>query len=758
MLLAFAPWPAAAATATSASAAAAAATAPTAPQRLASAEFSPDAQGPWQRVDLPDTWSQRGVPRPGRGWYRFTLDLPAGAADGPLALHAERVGNHHRLWVNGQLLQDTLADAAHSRPQALPLLLRLPPGLLRPGGNRVELEVAGGLRAGLSVLSLGPAATIEREHLALRRANEGLPQALNAAAAGACLFALLLWQRRRSEAALGWFGALGLLASLRNVAYYEGDLGLAPVLSSTLFFVVQVTTALLLGLFAIAVARRPARLYRALLLAGAALLLASGVLAAVAGAAQLDQVRAWAYPVLAALVLPAVGLLGQRARSLRPATLGALAATLALVLVAAGHDYLHQQGRLAVTAQWWLPWATPMAVLAFAVLMLNRVVAAMRQVEVLNQTLETRVQERTLALAEANEAKSRFLAAASHDLRQPVATLAMLVRVLRDGATPPLAATALTQLDRAVAALGAQLAGLLDLSRLSSGGTRVQPRRVPLQPLFDRLGLAEAEPARRKGLVLRVRPTPLAVHADPVLLEQVLRNLVGNAVRHTARGGVLLCARRAAAGSVRVQVFDTGPGLTARDQAVLFAADAAGGPLGLGHGLGLSIVRRAAALMQTPLRLRSVAGRGSVFTLGLPCDDQPDAPALLALGGLQLLLVESRTAEREALARRLRESGAEVFACPSPRLLRRHLDALPARRRQADLLLTALRLQEGSGFDVARLARRRLGEVPVLVLADEDDTHDDAALAAAGCRVLHAPDAATLAAAIAAAAGLSLSR
>lgn len=733
-----------------------AAAAPAAPlvQTITQALFALGPDGPWQPVTLPDTWASRGVARPAMGWYRLRLDLPAVGADLPMqAVRAERVILYHRLWLNGALLHDTLQDvtdaAGPGRAQALPLLLQLPPALLRPGENWLTLQVDGGLRAGLSPLQLGPAAVLWPAHRRFQWQAIELPQQLNQAAAGACLFALLLWWRRRSESAMGWFGLLGLLVSLRNQAYYLLNPGLPPALTSALFFATQVVTVTLLGLFAMSLTRRRPRAYRPLLVGGATLMLLASALATQVGGFSLDQVRAVAYPLLGLAAIPALGLIAHRVRAMRGGELAALLAALLLVLLAGAHDHRFQQGRLDITETWWLPLTTPLMVLAFAVLMIGRVVLAMSQVEVLNRTLEQRVRERTQALAAAHAAKSRFLAAASHDLRQPVVTIGLLVGLLREQVLAPALRSMVVKVDEAVAAMELLLAGLLDLSRLESGSVRVRPQRVPLQALFDAVVVHEADAARRKGLRLRVRPTDLTAWADPVLLEQIVRNLVSNAVRYTDAGGVLVAARRGGDGRLRLQVWDTGRGIAAAQQATVFEEfvqlDNPQRERSQGLGLGLAIVQRSAALLGARLALRSVPGRGSCFSLDLataagPAPPQPEAPAAERwLAGQRLVLVEDDAAVRDALVSRLTAWGAEVLAFDGPRSLRTTLDAMPPGERQAQLLVTDLRLPDGSGWDVVSLVRRRCGQLPVLVITGNTAPADIAALAASGLTVLHKP-------------------
>jgi CheY-like chemotaxis protein len=359
------------------------------------------------------------------------------------------------------------------------------------------------------------------------------------------------------------------------------------------------------------------------------------------------------------------------------------------------------------------------------------------------------VRERTEALAAAHAAKSRFLAAASHDLRQPVVTIGLLVGLLREQITVPALRSMVIKVDEAVAAMESLLAGLLDLLRLESGAMRARLQRVPLQALFDAVAVHESEAARRKGLVLRVRTTELAVHADPVLLEQIVRNLVSNAVRYTDTGRVRLAARLRVDGGVRIQVWDTGRGIAADKQAAVFEEfvqlDNPQRERTKGLGLGLAIVQRSAALLDAELQLRSVPGRGSCFSLSLPQAGPVTAPVPVRAGdsrwlsGKRVVLVEDDAAVREALASRLTAWGAQVQAYDEPRSLRVALDALAPGERQAHLLITDWRLPGGTGLDVVTLARRRFGPLPALVITGNTEPAEIAKLEASGLPVLHKP-------------------
>jgi CheY-like chemotaxis protein len=304
------------------------------------------------------------------------------------------------------------------------------------------------------------------------------------------------------------------------------------------------------------------------------------------------------------------------------------------------------------------------------------------------------------------------------------------------------------RVDEAVASMESLLTGLLDLSRLDSGTLVPRLQTVALQPMFDAIAAHEGDAARRKGLAFRLRPSTLAVRCDPVLLEQIVRNFVSNAVRYTDAGGVLLAARMRG-GRVLVQVWDTGRGIAAdRHDAVFEEFVQLEHPQrdrSQGLGLGLTIAKRGAALLGAQLMLASQPGRGSCFGLALsPAGSgewhaaEPEALEPL-LVGQTVVLVEDDVAAREALAARLAAWGAKVLAFATPHAMRVALDALPPQERHAVLVITDQRLPGGSGLDVIELARRRFGALPALVVTANASPQEIARLTASGAGVLHKP-------------------
>ena len=426
---------------------------------------------------------------------------------------------------------------------------------------------------------------------------------------------LLLWAVRRNERALGCFGLLALLATLRNQAYFSIASPVPGPLSSLLFYLLQLLTVVLLGHFVRAHVQQEAPRLRWLLQVGGGALALAGTIGILAG--QSDAVRQLAYPVLIVMVLWSLALMVRHAPGASTFQRALMPAGMLAVLVAGVHDYLHQTGRTTVSDAYWTPFAVPLIVAVFAAQLLSRLAEGLMRGDRDRLELERQVALRTAELNQAVQARSRFIASASHDLRQPMSALRMLAELLhqtlREQPVAPIRTgqriTELAgQIDRTSQTMASLLDGLLDLSRIEGRGQQPRPAPVPLQPLLRTVAADCDALAMARGLRLIVRPTPAVVIADALLLEQILRNLVGNAVQNTLNGGVLVGVRPHGRTQVRLVVIDTGPGL---DPAWLDDAPPGG-------GLGLGIVRRCARLMQAPLSLRSTPGRGSSFSLVLP--------------------------------------------------------------------------------------------------------------------------------------------
>ncbi|MBV8306387.1 MAG: response regulator [Gammaproteobacteria bacterium] len=303
----------------------------------------------------------------------------------------------------------------------------------------------------------------------------------------------------------------------------------------------------------------------------------------------------------------------------------------------------------------------------------------------------------------ANHAKSRFLATASHDLRQPLQTLALLNGILRRVAVEPSALEALTQQEQAIGAMTRLLGALLDVSKLESGAIKPEPADFTVGTLFEGLRREFASIAASKGLDLAVMPCGECVHSDPALVEQIMKNLLSNAIKYTPSGGSVVLRASRKGEAVQVEVADTGVGIAADQIAYIYDEFyQVGVPTNTardGYGLGLSIVQRLVRLLNLRLEVSSEPGTGSVSSLLLPAGRsarataEPHAPAPRAApaGRRRVLLVEDDPGVRDATRMLLSVEGYTVSAVASL------AEALRSAREEGtpDLLITDYHLRDG---------------------------------------------------------------
>ncbi|HEY5762792.1 MAG TPA: hybrid sensor histidine kinase/response regulator [Rhodocyclaceae bacterium] len=342
--------------------------------------------------------------------------------------------------------------------------------------------------------------------------------------------------------------------------------------------------------------------------------------------------------------------------------------------------------------------------------------------------LERRVEEATAELSEkkreaelANEAKSRFLAAASHDLRQPMHALTLFADQLNRQPLKGEAIVLAHRIQEASESLAGLLDSLLDISRLDAGAFVPNRRVFALAPLLSRLQAEYGESARAAGLRLRVRPSALSVESDPVMCERVLMNLISNAIRYTERGSILVAARLRS-GMVRIEVRDSGTGIPEALQALVFSEFVQlANPerdQRKGLGLGLAIVARLCALLGHRLGLSSALGRGSCFWFELPParalpTDAQEAD-LSSLAGRRVGIVEDDVAIVAGMRDLLASWGCSSVGAAS-------LEELGANLAGADAKLDALICDHTGGEfgpqTAAEIATRLGYSVPLVIVS-----------------------------------------
>lgn len=273
-----------------------------------------------------------------------------------------------------------------------------------------------------------------------------------------------------------------------------------------------------------------------------------------------------------------------------------------------------------------------------------------------NEALAEQLAQQVSLTQQSSDEKTRFLATASHDLRQPVHAIALFGAVLEKELHDHPQHDNAQRLMRAVQALGHSLDAMLDVSRLDAGDVTPARAVVPLNTVFNALSQTFAARADERGLQLRLRATPLWARTDPELLTRLVANLVDNALKYTPQGGVLVMARERGT-EVWIDVRDTGIGIAAEHQAQVFEEfyqiDNPGRDRARGLGMGLSIVRRLSVLLDHPVLLRSLPGRGSRFRVVLPVASPQPVDALLAQAPPRWTDTASMLLQDDALPRRV---------------------------------------------------------------------------------------------------------
>ncbi len=635
------------------------------------------------------------------------------------------------------------------------------PSLLVAGTNSLVLRVyeRPPSSAVLGPVLVGRPDAVERWALRQGVLHHGLPVLIGAALIGIGLISLALWRGRQDNELFLLLACGTLLWGTQAVLQQLPTPALPDPHNRVLMIALYIWFPMLLAVFFMRFSYRASRLFECAAAAFAALAAPALYLGAVTDHFSLASIVLRAGTLVAiSIALVAViryALHERDGKSMLLLAAGTLCVAFAL------RDYAVSLGDSSGRPLWLTSYSGIALIAVAGWILVDRYHRAYAVFEANNALLESRVEAARGELAQrleqvqaareqaeqANMAKSRFFAAASHDLRQPLHALGLFAETLHGHALPRDARAIVARIGESIGALEALFHELLDLSRLDAGAIEVNERNIALQDVFDRLSLAFHADAVARDLRLRFVPTPHAVRTDPVLLERVLSNLVSNALRYTRQGGVVVGARRRD-NEIWLDVVDSGIGIPVEKQQQVFDEFFQIGNPGRdrrhGLGLGLAIVRRLATLMGHRLTMTSAAGRGTRFRLALPQVDTADPPAPAecdpgteVFAGRRVLLVDDDPDIRLATVKLLAQWGLAVTACNGGAEVEAALNIGLA----LDVALVDLRLDAtDDGIDVIECLRHRVDStLPALLLSGDTGAAELARVRDSGLMLLTKP-------------------
>jgi len=383
-------------------------------------------------------------------------------------------------------------------------------------------------------------------------------------------------------------------------------------------------------------------------------------------------------------------------------------------------------------------------------LKINRSLTSAMSLRFENLELIEQLQEQKAEAEHANRAKSKFLAAASHDLRQPLYALSLFTTALEERVSAPEDQKITQQIKRSADSLQSLFDALLDISKLDAGTVDIQKSDFFLTEILDKLALEFNTQAAQHKLTLEWPNQSFAVHSNPVLLEQILRNYVANAIRYTQKGGIQVSCMPCG-DCIEISISDTGLGIPVEDQNAIFDEFyQLGNPerdRQKGLGLGLSIVKRAAQQLDHKIDLKSQPGRGSVFSVSvdralkntLPVDHKSAERHDANISAQPLILViDDEESIRDGLQELMGQWGCEVIAGANTAEIIAQLDA---GQRQPQGMISDFRLQDGqTGLEVIESIRNHCNKViPALIVTGDTEPGLLVELKTSGHQVLHKP-------------------
>ena len=544
------------------------------------------------------------------------------------------------------------------------------------------------------------------------------------------------------NAAPGTFGSMLAAAVLSGMLYWVGAVPLWAMLTfNVLVFTSSIARLLLLRTYL--KVERPTGEWRKWAAAAMASALAGGISWGLASVLLMDPSRAELQFIVvltcAAMAAGAITAFGTYLPAYYVSFIPMMAPT--VIWAALKNDALHWT--FAILCSLWI------VVMTFLARAFSRTLVRSLRLQFENLSLANDLRLQKEFAEEANTSKSRFLAAASHDLRQPVHALEMFVGALANQPLNEESRRLLGQIEGSIDSVDALFNSILDISRLDAGIVDVRPRAFPIQPMLERICRDEGVEAERKNIELRVVPCGAIVQTDPVLLERILRNLVSNAVRYTERGRILVGCRRAK--RLSIEVWDSGRGISEDQRELIFQefyqVDNPERSRSRGLGLGLAIVRRLGDILKLPVTLKSQLGKGSVFKVSVALAKadvpvQPIADRTTHANGYQrplsILVIDDEAEIQAAMQALLSAWGHTVIATGSG-------DEMIARIAGAtlspDLIISDYRLRGGeNGINTIQRVRSQFsGDIPALLVTGDTAPDRLREASASGCFLMHKP-------------------
>jgi signal transduction histidine kinase/CheY-like chemotaxis protein len=735
-----------------------------APQALSAARFvigeqRPSSSADGRSVSLPHAWSQTDPAASGDAWYLLSWRIASQPAT-IQALYLSALTVPTQVYLNGELVGATgTLDGPPPRSYERSRLIVLPSDLPRAGTNTVLLHVraASADAPGLGLIYAGDAHSL-RERALFDLATHTLgPAAISVATFVVGMFIVGLWLRRR-DPSYALFGFAAMLWALHTAIGILPEAPLPEPHWDIVWHAIYMLFAVMLCLFCVNFSGVQWRSYRRFVIGYAAAVLP--LLYAANAAHRLPEAGVLVRLGGILIVIAAFFAVARYAWRKRDVESFLLFLTGGLSAAFAVHDWLAAQDPLALRPVWLVPYAALFFLMLVGYILVDRFVRALNRSERINIELERRVAEKSAALAEqlattqaareaaeaADRAKSHFLAAASHDLRQPLHALGMFSQALAERTQDAEDSVLVQRIANSVSALEALFSALLDVSKLDAGAVVAHPIDMPVRPLLDRLADEFAPEALERGLRLSVMTGDTVVRSDPMLLERILRNLVANALRYTERGGVVIACRRHK-GEFALEIWDSGPGIPVAERERIFeefyqiASGRGEGSVGL--GLGLPIVRRLARLLGHRVELASREGRGSMFRIIVPAGDrravqQAAVPASVAprIAGRRIVVLDDDPEVCEGTMRVLAQWGCDARTGATIAELRRACAA----GYSPDALIVDFRLADGvDGLAAIDELHEAFGPIPAILVSGESTPGELARIQASGVPLLHKP-------------------